>query len=148
MSSMRSDLLDRFEYWLADMDDGIARLRSRLPDEVQANLDLSPESLSVLEAWLLARFPSVQHVLAPEALEEVDGVARYIGETFRRAIGGRWDANVDDPKNVFYGLPLLTGFSEKPTPISPHALVSAAAERRTGSFLRTVLDSSMKRLGR
>jgi hypothetical protein len=148
MKTSRFELAERFEHWLADMDDEIARAASRLPSELRDRLDFSPQSLDFLERWMLERFPSSQHVVAPEALVELDGVVRYVGETFRRVLGGRWVANADDPQNAFYGLPLLTGFSENPTPIAPHALVSAAADRRTGCFWRTVLENSRKRIAR
>lgn len=133
-----------FQYWLADMDSALERFLNGLPREITERLDRSPESLDVLEAWILERYPSTQAMLAPTESRVVDGLARYIGETFRKAIGGRWEIRLDDPKYVFHGVPQLTGFSETPTPVSPISLATATADRRTGRFLGSVLASYIR----
>jgi len=133
-----------FQYWLADMDDAIDRFLGGLPAEFRARLDLSPASLDALEAWILERYPNTQEMLAPSESRHVDGLARYIGETFRTAIGGRWEIRLDDTKYVFYGKPQLTDFSAKPTPVCPLSLATASADRRTGTFLSDVLDSYLR----
>jgi hypothetical protein len=83
-----------------------------------------------------------------ETKQVLDGVARYIGETYQKQIGGRWQIRLDDPKYAFFGLPELTGFSERPTPICPHSLATALTDQRSGSYLRTVLENTKKRLAR
>jgi hypothetical protein len=139
---------DDFEYWLADMDDALERFFQKLPPAVRSKLDFSPESLDVLEGWILENYASTDDLLKPEAKEPVDDLARYVGEVYRKTLGGIWDIRLDDPKYAYYGLPELTGFSEKPSPIAPHTLVTASADRRTGVYLRTVLENTRKRLGK
>jgi hypothetical protein len=138
---------EQFEYWLADMDDALDRFFKLLPDNVRARLDFSVASLDVLEAWILEKFHDNQEMLQPDAAIILDGLARYIGETFRKAIGGRWEIRLDDPNYVFHRLPQLTGFSERSTPESPISLATAAASRRTGNYLRTILENMKKRYG-
>lgn len=133
-----------FEYWLADMDDAIERFLDRLPAEVVERLDFSPGSLDALESWILNRYTNTQEMLAPSESLVVDGLARYIGETFRKAIGGHWEIRLDDPKYVFYGKPQLTAFWDKPTPVCPLPLATASADRRTGRFLSDVLASYLR----
>lgn len=133
-----------FQYWLADMDDAIERFMDGLPAEVRERLDFSPDSLDVLEAWILQRYASTQEMLASSESRVVDGLARYIGETFRKAIGGHWEIRLDDPKYVFYGMPQLTDFWDKPTPVGPLSLATASADRRTGRFLSGVLASYLR----
>ena len=137
-----------FEYWLADMDDALERFLDSLPNEVSERLDYSPASLDVLERWILDRYASTDQMLPASEATKVDGLARYIGETFRKAIGGHWDIRLDDPKYVFYGRPQLTGFSDKPTPTCPLLLATASADRRTGKYLNGVLNSYLKDLDR
>jgi len=140
-----------FEYWLADMDDAIERFFDSVPSEIRGRLDFSPGSLDVLEAWILERYASTDAMLARSESRVADGLARYIGETFRKNIGGRWELRLDDPKYVFYGKPQVTGFWDKPTPVCPLPLATASADRRTGQFLSGVLASylrDMQRKGR
>jgi len=149
MSNQRTQSgAEDFEFWLADMDDALERFFGRIPPAIRSQLDFSPESLDGLEKWILERYASTDELLKPEAKEMVDGLARYVGETYRRAIGGRWEIRMDDPGYAHYGLPQLTGFAPRPTPIAPHTLVTASADRRTGSYWRTVLESTRKRLAK
>jgi hypothetical protein len=133
-----------FQFWLADMDSALERFLSEVPRAITDRLDFSPESLDAVEAWILERYASTQAMLAPGESRIVDGLARYIGETFRKAIGGKWELRLDDPRYVFHGLPQLTGFSEKPTPVAPISLATATADRRTGNFLSSVLGSYIR----
>jgi hypothetical protein len=50
---------DRFEAWLAHMDDMLESFLASLPDAVRTKLDFSPASLDTLEAWLLQRYPAI-----------------------------------------------------------------------------------------
>jgi hypothetical protein len=133
-----------FQYWLANMDDALERFADGLPAEVRNQLSFSPDSLDVVESWILERYASTQEMLAPSESRAADGLARYIGETFRRALGGRWEIRLDDPKYAFHGIPQLTGFWDKPTPVCPLSLAAASADRRTGRFLSGVLASYLR----
>lgn len=77
----------------------------------------------------------------------VNGAACYIGEIFRKALGGRWDIELGDPDYVYFGVPILRGLggstNESECPLS---LATASADRRTGNYLRTVLENQIKRL--
>jgi hypothetical protein len=137
-----------FQYWLSEMDDALARFLEGIDEPVRSQLDLSPESLDALETWVLKRYKSPDELLETDAKRVLDGVARYIGETYRKHVGGQWQIRLDDPKYAFFGLPELTGFSEKPTPISPHSLATAMTDRRSGMYLRTILQNTKKRLAK
>lgn len=139
---------ENFEEWLFEMDDALQQFVDGIVESTRSQLDFSPESLDVLEAWVLERYSNPEELMKPEAKHVLDGVARYIGETYRKKIGGRWQIRLDDPKYAFFGLPELTGFSETPTPICPHSLATALTDRRSGSYLRTILENTKKRLAR
>ena len=135
---------DDFDAWLTAMDDVIDEFMAGLPEEVRTRLDYSAESLDVLEAWLLHNYES------PEALQAadtamLDGPARYIGETMRRNLGGSWTINLEHPDIVFFGLPILTDVRGAVAPMSPYSLTTASLDRRTGSYLRTILENIKRR---
>ena len=132
---------DDFELWIFKMDDDLDDFVAQLPEDVRRRLDFSPGSLYVLEKWLLERYPAHQSLLAESEKYLLDGTARYIGETFRKNAGGHWTIDLDNPQNAFFGLPTLTGYR---VPVAPHTLATTATHRRTGSFLRTVLENTLK----
>ncbi len=137
---------DVFEHWLADMDDALDRFAASVEEPLRAQLDYSPTSLDAVEAWILERYPSTESLLAPSESRWLDSLARYVGETFRRQLGGRWHLRLDEPDYAFYGLPELTGLAAPSTSECPHTLVTAAADRRRGTYLRTVLENMWRRV--
>lgn len=142
---MRTTTRDDFEYWLADMDDALERFLDSLPAQLRGELDYSIASLDPLEQWILDRYASTKAMLEPTESGVVDGLARYIGETLRKQVGGHWDIRLDDPKYAFYGLPELTGFGARSTPEAPITLATAAADRRTGHYIRKIAEAMQRR---
>ncbi len=136
-----------FEFWLASMDDALGELFARVPKPLAARLDFSPESLDALEGWLLDRFPSLEATEPRSAAQELDQAARYVGETYRRSLGGRWDIELEDEGYAYFGRPQLVGLSDPDTPESPLALVTTAVDRRSGHFLRSLLEHKKERRG-
>ncbi|MEN8215329.1 MAG: hypothetical protein ABFS56_02915 [Pseudomonadota bacterium] len=138
---------ENFGVWLFEMDEALARFFKNLPDHLVAHLDFTPHSLDLLEDWILKKYSSVEKMLPSEEAVMVDGITRYIGETFRKTIAGTWEIRFDDPKYVYYGLPQLTGFSSpKIAPICPMRLVTTCVDRRKGHFLSAVLHNQIKRI--
>ena len=133
---------DDFEEWLAAMDDLLEEFIAHFPAGKREMLDFTPESLNVVEAWILEKYPDPYSMIKEEENETLDGLACYIGETFRTARGGKWDIRLDDPKLAFYCLPMLTGWEKDYTPMCPVTLATASADRRTGKYLRTVLENT------
>lgn len=140
MTTVDSD--EQFQYWLAHMDDALEEFRTRLPVGVREQLDGSPASLAVLEAWLLEQYPTARAIMSDAELANLDGAARLVGEVFRSALGGRWRIRLDDPKYAFHGLPELSFLDQKDTPVAPMTLVTASLDRRTGKFLSQVFHGT------
>jgi hypothetical protein len=138
---------DEFEYWLAHMDDALAEFIASLPPEVGNRLDYTIDSLDVLEAWTLSRYQDPNKLLQPSESPTLGGIARYIGETIRKNIGGRWRIRLDNPNYVYYGIPELGEFAEKSTPTAPHSLATAAADRRLGNYWSGVARNMARRYG-
>lgn len=138
-----SDLDDQalFQEWLGVMDDSLEYFITMLPPEVGRRLDYTPESLDVLEGWVLDRYAGVDAIMAESELLDLEYMARYVGETVRRSIGGEWRIAYDDPKAAHYGVPEIR-FAEKVPPLAPKYLVTASVDRRTGQYLRMVVTNT------
>ena len=139
---------EQFQDWLAHMDEALARFLARLPAEVTDRLDGSPDSLGALEAWLLERYPTMVSILADEERLHLDGAARYVGEVFRKELGGHWRIRLNDPKYAFHGIPELWFLEEKDTPVAPITLVTASLDRRTGEYISLVFNGAKRGIER
>jgi hypothetical protein len=133
---------EQFQSWLARMDDALEAFLARLPGEVRERLDGSPESLGALEAWLVERYPTMHAILEDEEEPYLDGAARYVGEVFRKALGGHWRLRLKDPKYIYRGIPELWFLEKKDTPVAPPALVTTSLDRRTGKHLLLVFNGA------
>lgn len=139
---------DQFQMWLMDMTDAITRFRQSVPDNIGARLDFSPNSLAAIEEFALATYPTVADAKKKTEAKLVDGMARYVGQVFRKHLGGKWTINFADKKNAFYGLPQLTDMDGQKTQVCPLTLVTASLDRRTGKFIRTVFDNHLRNAGK
>jgi hypothetical protein len=92
---------DDFEYWIFNMSEEIEFLLNEVPSEVSNQLDFSVDSLEVLEFWILNQYANPEQMLMKTQTKIVNSIACYIGETFRKNIGGKWDINFEDQKFVF-----------------------------------------------
>jgi hypothetical protein len=131
--------VERFQYWLAQMDDALDAFIATAPLPVRPQLDGSAASLEALEAWLLSRYVSTAEALRESEAEFIDGAARYVGEIFRTRTSSAWRLETRDPKGLFYGRPVLHGGSLASMPECPLSLVTASLDRRTGRYLSTIL---------
>ncbi|MDC6213309.1 hypothetical protein [Ralstonia solanacearum] len=136
---------DRFEFWLMEMNDSIQRFLDSLPEEIARQLGFSVDSLTCLELWLISRYQSPAEIMQPTEAQAHDGAARYIGETFRRSLGGKWRIDFLDKKNVYFGVPQIVDIRGQMAQFCPHALVTTLLDRRRGDFLVSIfraLDSN------
>ncbi|WP_122888065.1 hypothetical protein [Burkholderia pseudomallei] len=135
---------DHFQVWLMDMSDAIERFRDSIAVGVAIRLDFSPESLSVIEEFALVSYPTIDDIKKQVEARVVDGMARYVGEVFRKHFGGKWIIDFADRRNAFYGLPQLAGMAGQRTQTCPLTLVTASVDRRTGKFIRAVFDNCLR----
>jgi hypothetical protein len=136
-----------FEHWLVAMDDVLDEFMARLPEDLRQKLDYSPESLDAIEDWLLQSYESLEAFRDSDDRVMTDGPARYIGETLRKNLGGRWTIQLDNPAFVFHRLPILTDFKGENSPLSPLTLTTASLDRRTGTYLSTIVRNIKRRTG-
>ncbi|TWB22779.1 hypothetical protein FBZ89_103409 [Nitrospirillum amazonense] len=137
---------DQFQVWLMDMEDAIGRFLQSIPTETAARLDYSPESLDVIERHALGTYATIDDIKKRSEAKTIDGMARYVGQVFRKHFGGSWIIDVSDRKNTFHGLPQLSGMKGQRTASCPLTLVTASTDRRTGRFIRTVFENYRQRI--
>jgi hypothetical protein len=136
---------DKFEFWLMNMDDAIENFLQSVPADIASRLDFSDLSLDALEAFILETYPDIAAIKSPGEAKSVDGMARYVGEVFRKNLGGRWFIDYSEKNNAFYGLPQLKDMKGQVAQICPLTLVSASTDRRSGAFIITVFNNLAKR---
>jgi hypothetical protein len=139
---------DDFDYWVFDMDDVLDLFMKDAEEKWNLKLDYSPESLTAIEKMILANYASLNDFETELGVKVLDNVARYVGEVFRKHLGGYWSIRLDDEKFAFYGMPILIDIPNNPTSVCPLALTTASTFRRTGSFLFTVFNNIKKNQGR
>jgi len=132
---------EQFQVWLIHMDDAIEAFSKYLPQDVSAKLDYSPESLDALEGWLLNRYSTKEDLKLDSENVIFDGAIRYLGETFRKTLGGRWFINARDRDLLFFGIPQLENMRGQEVPFSPVTTVTACFSRATGNYFRTILTN-------
>lgn len=133
-----------FEDWLAEMDhalEGFAALG--LPDQVTARPH-SRDALEQLEAVVLSRYPDREALVAARG-PWVDGAVRYVGETFRRAFGGRWEYSTD-PGDAVVGRPYVRLDTAPGVAFSPFHALAMAVTDRSGDVLARTWDAQARDL--
>lgn len=135
---------DDFQRWLSNMNYVLEDFFARFPPDIQKTLDYSVESLDVLEAWLLERYPNPKAAISEPDPMIFDGAARYIGETYRKTIGGYWWVDYED--FTMNGLPQITGSRSGPGAACPLAMATASTDRRRGDFLSHLLRIQIAKL--
>lgn len=134
-----------FESWLECLGNYIKELYKFEPI-LEENLDFSPSSLSIIESRLLVRFDSIQDILKNENKQFLNACMVYVGETFRKNVGGIWQIELEDVNDAYYLLPVLK--IPKAGIECPVTLVTAAIDRRNGKYMEKVLAAKTRRVGR
>jgi hypothetical protein len=131
---------DQFEFWLMEMDNAIEKFVNSASPEFHDKLDNSDESLSIVEQWLVSKYSNPKDTRPESEAIFLDGAARYVGEIFRVRTKSKWRIELNDKKQVFYGIPHLQGGSLK-APLCPLTTVTASTDRRTGNYFMTILQN-------
>lgn len=109
--------------------------------------DLSPESLPLIEHFVLSRFATPDEVVAPENHRFVEGLIRYLGETYLRSVGGAWDHDETTGNGMPFIRPDNAQGQLEGEPIPLVAVVLTAVDQRTGGIFTAVLDRAQQELG-
>jgi hypothetical protein len=127
---------EEFQTWLArDLE---------VRDELYALMGREPspgiDSLDELEAFLLGRFPGPAAAVALEHRGITDAAARHVGLVFVLNVDDAvWDIELDNEAALFYRLPVIRFADDAQE--CPLTMTTAALDRRTGDYLRTIIES-------
>ncbi|MCS1352411.1 hypothetical protein [Mechercharimyces sp. CAU 1602] len=135
---------EELQAWMSDMEKVLDNFFSQVPSTLVQKLDFTPSSLPVLEEWMLARYPDAEATRADYEL--MDGLERYLGETFRRELGGEW-LYCDEADHPFAGFVVLDHFYLQSDPLFATDLIINPLTRRTGTYLKDVLTIRKNRMG-
>jgi hypothetical protein len=135
--ALEAQELENFQHFLFEMDD---ILESFLGEAEVAGftLDYSLNSLSSLEQFMLAQ---------PKLAEDTrlqNRAARYLGEVFWKNVGGKWDLFLEDPKNLFYRLPVINGYSDRDIEFCPIHIIGNFIGKKELGLLKRAIDAHLE----
>jgi hypothetical protein len=132
---MRLHSREEFQTWLAKDEE----VRDELERMVGAEFGIDESSLDSLEAFLLARYRHPDEALQLNERGVLDAAARHIGLVMVLAVeGASWTIDLENENNVYYRLPIIKLPDDAEE--CPLSLATAALDRRTGDYLRTVVE--------
>ncbi|MGN6111290.1 MAG: hypothetical protein ACTHU0_39695 [Kofleriaceae bacterium] len=127
---------EEFQIWLASD----VEARDELAATMKAKLGVGIESLDAVEKFLVGRYKTIAQALKSDQRDVLDGVARHIGLVFLLNVdGAEWGIDLEDDDNVYYQLPIIR-IADGPEEC-PLSMATTCIDRRTGSFLRDVVQS-------
>jgi hypothetical protein len=133
---MRLHSREEFQIWLAND----LEVRDELAAMMGVELGVDTASLDTLEAFLLDRYRGPDDALRLDQRGVLDAAARHIGLVMLLNVdGAEWAIELDNENNAYYRLPIIRiddGAEE-----CPLALATAALDRRSGDYLRTVVEN-------
>lgn len=136
LDAMRVHSREAFEAWLA----GDLEAREELYELIGADPGVGVDSLDKVEAFLLRRYDGPEAALRLDERGVLDAAARHVGLVMVLGIDdATWDIDLTDADDVYYRLPVVRiadGAVE-----CPLSLGTAALDRRTGDYLRTVVQN-------
>jgi extradiol dioxygenase family protein len=136
LERMRLHSPQEFQSWLAND----LEVRDELTGFIGQELGLDELSLDVLEAFLLRRYHHPDEALTLNERGVLDAAARHIGLVMLLNVdGSAWSIELEDEDYVYYRLPIIR-FSDGAA-ACPLTLATASLNRRTGEYLRTVVEN-------
>ena len=127
-----------FQEWIFFISDKLDCMTDTFAKENDLDLDFSFEALDALEEWMLAHYSSPQDLINDQRMHDLLTV--YIGETYRRRLGGKWFMDLENKKHAFYAMPVLKELtSRRAGSMTPLIDATASLNRRTGTYMSTIL---------
>ena len=87
---------ENFQDWIFFISDKMEYFTGEFAKENGLVLDYSIKSLDELEGWILSKFKHHDELIAQKKL--LDYITIYIGQTFRKHIGGKWHIDLENKK--------------------------------------------------
>lgn len=139
---------ENFQNWIFYISDKMEYFTQEFALNHDLKLDYSIKSLDNIENWILSNFKNPSDILSKENAKLLDLLSIYVGETFRKYIGGKWYMNLDDKNNAYYSMPVLTSNDYKGEVYkAPIPMVTASLDRKKGNYISTILKNNMDKMG-
>ncbi len=132
-----------FQEWIFQIEFKMDYFTSEFAQEQNLTLDYSMQSLDDLEAWLLTHYDN--HHILMEDKKLLDYLTVYIGETFRKHLGGKWFIDLKNKKNAYYSMPVLTDPSYRgEVYIASMTFATACISRKDGQYISRILEYNIE----
>ena len=105
--------------------------------QLDIELDFSFDSLDQLENLIIIKAGECDSKFENRA-------ARYLGEVFRKTVGGIWELCLKDPKYVFFKLPVITGYSKHTIQFCPIEIITNFQARKESGLLKRAVDAHLE----
>lgn len=127
-----------FQEWIFHISDKMEQFTSKFAGENRLILDYTKASLDDLERWILNNYSDSKYLIKDGST--LDCLTIYIGETFRRYIGGKWVIDLKNEKNAYYSMPTLTDPSyQGEIFVAPMSYATACISRNKGNYISEIL---------
>lgn len=127
-----------FQEWIFLIDDKMEQFTNKFAGKNRLILDYTLASLNDLERWILNNYSDSNELIKDSST--LDYLTIYIGETFRKYIGGKWVIDLKNKRNAYYAMPTLTDSSCRGvTYIAPMAYATACISRNKGNHISGIL---------
>jgi len=141
MSKRKTDVApaerEKFEQFLFEMDDVLDVYVGTAAAQGYA-LDYSLDRLAELERyWRETGESSADGTLANRA-------SRYLGEVFRRRLGGTWRLCDKGPRYLYNGLPVIAGYANMDIEFCPVEVFASFVARGEAGMLRRAVESHLE----
>ena len=137
---------ENFKEWISCIPDKMDRFTHEFAGNNHLILDYTMASLNDLERWILDNFNDHNDLIAQKEL--LDHLTIYIGQTFKKYIGGKWFIDLENKKNVYYSMPVLTDETYiGETFVAPMTFATACISRNKGNYISTILLNCMEDMG-
>ena len=136
---------ENFQDWIFYIGDKMDYFTETFAKENNLKLDYSINSLDILENWIINNYNSINDLR--ETYEILDLLTIYIGETFRKHIGGKWFMDMENKDNAYYMMPVLTSSEYKGEIFkAPRTFATACISRKKGNYISTILKNNMQKM--
>jgi len=129
--------LEKFECFLFEMDDVLEAFLAEASAE-GIDFDYSLDSLDALEKYVVSQPDE------GKSSRFQSRAARYLGEVFRKSVGGRWELCLKDPNYVYFKVPVLTGYSDKPIEFCPIEVLGSFTLKKEPGMLKRAVESHLE----
>jgi len=134
---------DNFQEWIFLIGEKMDFFTQEFASQKSLILDYSLKSLDDLEEWIIANYSTINSLKDDQKM--LDLLTIYIGETFRKYLGGKWFMDLEDKDNAYYHMPVLTSPDYKGEIYkAPRTFATACIPRKKGNYISTILKNNME----